>query len=69
MKKITHLGVLGLVLFLGRIQAQFAATGTTTVSVTIGSEAAIQINTATTTLSSLGIVRGNKPINDDNIAA
>ena len=51
MKKITHLGALGLVLFLGRIQAQFAATGTTTVSVTIGSEAAIQINTATTTLT------------------
>ncbi len=51
MKKITHLGILGLILFLGRVQAQFASTGTTTVSVTVGSEAAIQINTATTTLT------------------
>lgn len=51
MKTITHLCILGLILFLGKIQAQFASTGTTTVSVTVGSEAAIQINTATTTLT------------------
>ena len=41
---------------LGPISAfgQFAATGTTNLSVTIGPEAAIQINTATTALTSAG---------------
>ncbi len=39
----------------GSANAQFAATGTTTVSVTIGAEAALQVNTATTTLTSAGI--------------
>lgn len=34
---------------------QFAATGTTNVSVTVSPEAAIQINTATTTLTSAGV--------------
>jgi hypothetical protein len=34
-----------------RLWGQFAASGTTTMSVTVGPEAAIQINTATTTLT------------------
>ena len=34
--------------------AQFASTGTTTLSVTVGPEAAIQVNTATTTLAAAG---------------
>jgi hypothetical protein len=34
---------------------QFAATGTTNLSVTVGAEAAIQVNTATTNLTSAGL--------------
>ena len=36
------------------LNAQFAATGTTTVSVTVGAEASIQIDTSTTSLTSVG---------------
>ena len=43
------------VCFMGTASAQFAPTGTTTVSVTIGAEAALQVNTSTTTLTSAGI--------------
>ena len=39
--------------------SQFAATGTTTLSVTIASAAAIQINTATTTLTTSGTTFGS----------
>jgi hypothetical protein len=39
--------------------AQFAGTGTTSVSVTVGSEAAIQVNTATSTLTSAGTTFNN----------
>ena len=38
----------------GAAHAQFAATGTTTVSVAIGPEAALQINTGTSTLTAAG---------------
>jgi len=38
----------------GIAQAQFASTGTTTLSVTIAPEAALQINTATTTVTAAG---------------
>ena len=41
--------------FAGTANAQFGTTGTTTVSVTIGAEAALQVNTSTTTLTSAGI--------------
>lgn len=37
-------------------QAQFAGTGSTTVSVTVGPEAAIQVDTTTTSLSTTGTV-------------
>ena len=44
--------------FLEPAQAQFAATGTTSVSVTVAAEASLQVNTATTTLTSSGIFGG-----------
>ena len=43
----------------GAAHAQFAATGTTTVSVSIAPEAALQINTATSTLSAAGTTFNN----------
>ncbi len=43
------------VAFISQVSGQFAATGTTTVSVTIGAEASLQVNTLTTTLTSAGI--------------
>jgi len=43
------------VCFLNPAHAQFASTGTTTVSVTIAAEASLQIDTSTTTLTSSGI--------------
>src|SRR5690349_12515668 len=39
--------------------AQFAGTGTTSVAVTVGAEAAIQVNTATSTLTSAGTTFNN----------
>jgi hypothetical protein len=42
----------------GNVQAQFAPTGTTSVSVTVAAEASLQVNTATTTLTSSGIFGG-----------
>lgn len=36
--------------------AQFAATGTTTLSVTVGAEAALQVTTSTTTLAAIGTI-------------
>jgi hypothetical protein len=41
------------------VQAQFAATGTTTISVTIGAEAALQVTTSTTTLTAIGSIFNN----------
>ena len=43
----------------GAAHAQFAATGTTTVSVAIAAEAALQINTATSTLTAAGTTFNN----------
>lgn len=51
MKRIFSSALAWLSLFTAPMFAQFASTGTTTVSVTVGSEAAIQINTATTSLT------------------
>jgi hypothetical protein len=52
MNKIIALGVA--LLTCPAIYAQFAATGTTTVSVTISAEAALQVTTSTTTLAATG---------------
>src|SRR5229473_1227533 len=41
------------------VQAQFAGTGTTTVSVTVGAEASLQVTTATTTLAATGSIFNN----------
>lgn len=43
----------------GTAQAQFAATGTTTMSVTVGAEASLRIDTATTTLTTSGALFNN----------
>jgi hypothetical protein len=47
-------GCLLLLVLASSAQAQFAASGTTTLSATIAPEAALQINTSTTTLSEAG---------------
>ena len=52
-KLITGLGIA--LCCLSTAHAQFAPTGTTTVSVTIAAEASLQVDTATTTLTSSGI--------------
>ena len=44
----------GLSLITGIARAQFATTGTTTVSVSVGAEASIRIDTATTSLTTAG---------------
>jgi hypothetical protein len=41
------------------MHAQFAATGTTTLSVTVGAEAALQVTTSTTTLAAVGTIFNN----------
>jgi hypothetical protein len=51
MKKILALAVFGVLCLSSLAQAQYAATGTTTLQLTIGPEAAIQINTAITPLT------------------
>ncbi len=52
------IGLAAVACLLNTAQAQFAPTGTTTVSVTIGAEASLQVNTSTTTLSASGIFAG-----------
>lgn len=59
MRHLTRLMMAGLALATGASYAQFGTTGTTTVSVTVGSEAAIQINTATTTLTTAATTFAN----------
>ena len=54
MKKLLAI-VLLVLLGSGSLFAQFGATGTTSVQVTIAPEAAIRIDTATTTLTNAGI--------------
>src|SRR5436190_6834351 len=53
MNKIIRLAV-ALITSCPAIYAQFAATGTTTVSVAISAEAALQVTTTTTTLAATG---------------
>jgi hypothetical protein len=54
MKPICKIPLLGMALFAGLLQGQFAPTGTTTISVTVGSEASLRVDTATTTLTTAG---------------
>jgi hypothetical protein len=58
MKMLKKLAMLtfGATLLTLTAQAQFAGTGTTSVSVTVGAEAALQVNTATTTLANVGTI-------------
>ncbi len=59
MSKTQTLIVLAATLLTISAQAQFAATGTTTMSVTVGAEAALQVTTATTTLANVGTIFNN----------
>jgi hypothetical protein len=54
-KKIAML-VVSATLLTFAAQAQFAATGTTSVTVTVGAEASLQVNTATTALANTGTI-------------
>jgi hypothetical protein len=54
-KKIAMV-VIGATLLTLSAQAQFAGTGTTSMSVTVAAEAALQVNTATTTLANVGTI-------------
>jgi hypothetical protein len=60
MKKLTLLAVAVVVLFTTpAVHAQFAASGTTTLQVTVAAEAALQVTTATTTLTAVGSIFNN----------
>jgi hypothetical protein len=59
MRKLVPYVLIGLALLAVPAYAQFASTGTTTLSVSVGAEAAIQIDTATTTLSTSGTTFNN----------
>lgn len=54
MTRIYKIPLLGMVLVAGLLRAQFAPTGTTTISVSVGSEASLRVDTATTTLTTAG---------------
>jgi len=54
MKPICTLTLVGVAFFSGLLHAQFGPTGTTTISVSVGSEASIRVDTATTTLTTAG---------------
>lgn len=56
MRKLLLYALLGVLLLAPAARAQFAGTGTTTVSVTVAAEAAIQIDTPATTLTTAGTV-------------
>ena len=59
LKKMIGLAVLAASLAAISAEAQFNTTGTTSVSVVVGAEASIQVNTATTTLSNVGTIFAN----------
>lgn len=59
MKRIFIFGVLAMLCMSPLAYAQFAGTGTTTLSVTVGAEAAIQIDTASTSLTTSGATFNN----------
>ena len=54
MKLSSTVPLLGFVLCAGLLQAQFAPTGTTTISVSVGTEATLRVDTPTTTLTAGG---------------
>lgn len=54
MKPNCKIPILAMALFAGLLQAQFGPTGTTTISVSVGSEASLRVDTATTTLTAGG---------------
>jgi hypothetical protein len=58
-KSIIGFAVLAVSLAAVSAQAQFNTTGTTSVSVVVGAEASIQVNTATTTLANVGTIFAN----------
>jgi opacity protein-like surface antigen len=59
MKRLSILAVLAVLCMSSLSYAQFASTGTTTLSVTVGTEAAIRIDTSATTLATSGGNFGN----------
>ena len=59
MKRLTVLAVLAVLCMSSLSYAQFASTGTTTLSVTVGTEASIHIDTGSTTLATSGGNFGN----------
>jgi hypothetical protein len=59
MKRLNVLAVLAVLCMSSLSYAQFASTGTTTLSVTVGTEAAIRIDTASTALNTSGGNFGN----------
>lgn len=68
MKRLFLFGVLVMVCMSPLAYAQFAGTGTTTLSVTVGAEAAIQINTANTSLTTAGTTFNNPFTGTTNFA-
>ncbi len=58
-KKLALIAFAGILCMSVSAHAQFAGTGTTIVSVTVGAEASIQVNTATTTLTNVGTIFNN----------
>ena len=59
MKRLNVLAVLAVLCMSSLSYAQFAGTGTTTLAVTVGSEAAIRIDTASTALTASGTTFAN----------
>lgn len=54
--KLKYLIAAGALMISPAVYAQFAATGTTTLSVTVSAEAALQVTTSTTTLAATGTI-------------
>jgi hypothetical protein len=59
MRRTTLFSMAAFLIACPAVHAQFAGTGTTTVSVTVGAEAALQVTTSTTTLAGVGSVFNN----------
>lgn len=68
MKRLILVGVLMALCISPVAYAQFGATGTTTLSVNVGAEAAIQINTATTNLTTGSAIFGSAYSGTTNFA-
>jgi len=59
MQRRTLLVMFAFLIVCPAVQAQFAGTGTTTMSVSVGPEAALQVTTSTTTLAAVGSIFNN----------